>query len=250
MKTLCLPQKTRKLIKNYFELEIGSQKLQCPYFQNITRKRKNPVFAGKGLPKEIEKEVVKLFEKGNKTLKKLSPDRIRFYMIMAGLGIDCSGLVTHVLDSFLQEKGLGSLWKGLKYPGLNPIRLLIYKLRPRANTSVVILTHPLNAFPVKKLNDVKPGDLFKVGNHHVAIINEVEINKNKEVIRIGYIHSTSDYLEQHGIRKGNILITEKKQPLEKQKWDEVYQRRNWMLEDYLAAPQGQRGIRRLKMLPY
>ncbi len=248
MSVLHLPPKTRKLIKNYLELKIGPHKLQCPYFQNIRKKRKRPVFAGKGRPEEIEKETLKLFKKKKKLLAKLSPETIRLYMVMCALGIDCSGLVVNVLDSFLQEKGLEILWRKLRYPSFNPIRLAAYKLRPRSNLSATILTHPSNTFCLNELNKTRPGDLLKVGNHHVAVISEVEVNKKNEVIRISYIHSTSDYLEQHGIRKGNILIVDRNKPLEKQKWDEEHQGRNWMLEDYLTAPKNRRGLRRLRIL--
>lgn len=248
MSVLHLPPKTRNLVNHYLALRLGPQKIRCPYFQNIIHRRTTPIFAGKGLPKEIEKETLKLFNKRKKLLSKLSSSSIRLYMTMGNLGVDCSGLVANLLNSFLQEKRLGTLWKSLRYPSLNPIRLFIYKLRPRSNLSATILTNPLNTFPLKKLDDVKPGDLLKIGNYHLAIIHEVEFNKKNKVVRIGYVHSTSDYCEQHGVRQGNIFITNKQRPLEKQKWDEKYQGRNWMLKDYLAAPKNRRGLRRLRIL--
>ena len=247
MKIFSLPPETKRLIDNYLTLRIGPHKIRCPYFQNISHRRTSPVFAGKGLPEEIEKETLRFFKKRKKIVSNLSPDNIRLYMVMARLGVDCSGFAANVLCSFLQEKGLGTLWKALKYPSLNPLRLLIYKLRPRSNISAAILSHPLNTLPIDNLNLVRPGDLLKVGNHHLAIVNEVEINNQGEVIRIGYTHSTSDYLEKHGVRQGNIIITNKQEPLEKQEWDEEYQGRNWMLEDYLSAPKNQRGFKRLKI---
>ncbi|PJE67249.1 hypothetical protein COU95_03410 [Candidatus Shapirobacteria bacterium CG10_big_fil_rev_8_21_14_0_10_40_9] len=248
MRIFRLPPKTKRLIDNYLILRIGCHKIRCPYFQNLTHRRISPVFAGKGLPEEIEKEALRFFKKQKKIVSNLSPDNIRLYMTMAGLGVDCSGFAANILYSFLQEKKLGTLWKTLKYPSLNPLRLLIYKLRPRSNISAAILSHPLNTLPINNLNRVRPGDLLKVGNHHLAIVKEVEINNKEEVIRIGYAHSTSDYLEQHGVRQGNIFLINKRRSLEKQRWDEEHRDRNWMLEDYLTAPKNQRGFRRLKVL--
>lgn len=240
------PIKTRKLINHYFALKIGQHKIHCPYFQNVTKKMVPPVFAGKGLPEEIEKEAKKIFS--DELLSRIDPNQLRLYLTLAGLGIDCSGLVTNALNSFLREKKLGSIQKVIKYPTANPLRLLTYQLRPRSNLSASTLTHSLNTTPLKNLNKIKPGDLLKIGNHHVVLVNEVELNKKNEAIRIGYLHSTSDYFDQHGVSRGNIHIFNKNKPLAKQKWDEKYRNENWLLKDYLASTQNQRGFRRLKIL--
>ena len=126
MRVLRLPPKTRSLTKHYLALRLGPHKIRCPYFQNIVRRRVSPVFAGKGLPEEIEKETLKLLKQRKKLLSHLSSDNLQLYMVMGGLGVDCSGLVTNLLNSFLLEKGLGTLWENLSYPTLNPIRLFIY----------------------------------------------------------------------------------------------------------------------------
>jgi len=248
MRTFYLPPKTKSLAGNYLSLKIGPHKVRCPYFQNITHRRTTPVLGGKGLPEEIEKEALKLFNQRKKPLTKFSPNKVRTYMVIGGLGVDCSGLVTNLLNSFLLEKKLGPLWKQIKYPSLNPLRLTIFRLRPRLNISAEILTHSLNTIFLKDFNQVRPGDLLKVGEGHVALVSEVEIDNKKKVKRIGYLHSTSDYLEQHGVREGNIFTNKQEKPLESQKWDEQYRGQNWMLEDYLAAPPAKRGFRRLKIL--
>lgn len=248
MRIYQLPTKTKKLINHYLALRIGPQKIPCPYFQNITGRRTTAVFAGKGLPQEIERETLKLFSKRKKSLAKISKENIRLYMTMAGLGIDCSGLVTNILNCFLQETKKQSLWEKLKYPTRNPLRLLIYRFRPRQNISAAILSHPSNVVTLKNTNEVKPGDLLMVSLNHIVIVEEIEVNNKKEVIRIGYVHSTSDYLDQHGVRRGNVYIVFKSKPLESQKWDEEYRRKNWMLKDFLSAPKNQRGLKRLKIL--
>lgn len=103
---LTLPPKTRQLVDHYLNLRIGNQRIQCPYYQNVTGKRSAPVFVGKGLPEEIEREALRYYKKrGRKNLDRLEPNFIRFGMLMAGIGIDCSGLVVRILDTFLNEKG-------------------------------------------------------------------------------------------------------------------------------------------------
>lgn len=249
MRIFSLPSKTKKLEEDYLNLKIGSRKINCPYYQNLLNKKVKLVFAGKGLPLEIEKEMVKIFRQKNqmKLLKKLTPETIRLYLLEADLGIDCSGLVANLLNSFFEEKGLGSLWKFLKFPTRNPIRLIFSRLKPRSHTSASILTHSLNCVPIN-LDQTKPADLLKVGTGHVALIDEVETDNNGRVKRIGYVHSTSDYLDKYGVRKGKIIITNKEKPLEKQQWNETYRGENWMLKDFLNAPPEEKGIRRLRFL--
>jgi len=240
------PLKTRQLINHYFNLKIGPHQIVCPYFQNITRKRAAPVYAGKGLPEEIEKEAKKIFRQ--EFLAQVDSQQLRLYLIQADLGIDCSGLATNILASFLKEKGLKPIQQAFKYPSVNPFRQLIFQLRPRSNLSAFILTHPLNTTLVKDLNQVRPGDLLKISHHHVALVTEVEIDKQKEITSFRYLHSTSDYLDQQGVRQGKIILSQKGKPLEKQKWLERYRGKNWLREDFLKAKPSERGIYHLKIV--
>lgn len=244
---LFLPPRTRKLIDRYFHLKIGRFDISCPYYQNITKKIKKPVFAGKGLPEEIEKETIELFHKSGKNLEKFDEFSLRYYMVMLGLGIDCSGFVARVLDSFLQEKGLGGIKNNTKPKNNSLIEFLRHFVRIYSNLSADVLTNKTNCVEVKNLNAVVPGDLLRVGRKHIAIITEVE-KVNSVVKRITYCHSTCDYFEQYGVRKGDILIVKPKKPLENQKWDEFYRGRNWMFEDFMSADKSDRGIRRLRCL--
>src|SRR3990170_7234346 len=109
-----LTNKTFFLVKRYFNLNIGPHVLRCPYFQNVRMITKLPVFVGKGLPEEIEKETLKLFKNNQKNLNKLDPQSVRQYMVMGGLGIDCSGFVARILDSLLNERHLGGIVKNIK----------------------------------------------------------------------------------------------------------------------------------------
>ena len=224
---------------------IGPYRLRCPYFQNITNKNGKAVFIGKGLPEEIEKKTETLFKSLGKDTNKLEPATIRKYMVMASLGIDCSGFATRIIDALLNERGLGSVRNNLR-PRTLPT-LIRFFLRPYTNLSADDLTSDINCVEIKDIHSVLPGDLIKVGNRHVALVSKVKKEK-ENITKIEYHHSTSDYLDQHGVRKGSIIINKPGKPLENQKWDEYYQGRNWMLEDYLKANNSDRGTRRLKNL--
>lgn len=244
---LTLPPTTQKLVSEYLGLKIGPFVISCPYFQNITGKKTKAVFQGKGSPEEIAKETLKIITKSGRDLTSYDKNSIRFNMVMAGIGVDCSGLAVRILDSLLKEKGLGGIAKNTRPINLTPISLLRHRLKPFTSISANTLSSKTNCVEIKNLNEVLPGDIIRVGSRHVATIIEVEKIKGKTV-KIKYCHSTWDYLEQYGVRTGTIIIVSPKLPLEKQKWQENYQGRNWTLEDYLRSKTSDRGIRRLKVL--
>lgn len=244
---LGLPPLTRRTVAQYLALEIGPFTFPCPYFQNILGKKALAVFAGKGDPKEIKKETLKLFCKLGKNFTSYDKESLRLNMVMAGIGIDCSGLVVRILDCLLREKGLGGIGKNIRPKNLTLLSFLRYRFRPFTNISADTVSSKANCIEIRNLDDVQPGDMIRVGAGHVAVIIEVEKKKGKTV-RITYCHSTWDYLDQYGVRTGKILIVEPNRPLEKQRWTEYYRGRNWMLEDYLRSKTSDRGIRRLKVL--
>lgn len=166
---------------------------------------------------------------------------------MAGLGIDCSGFAVRILDSFLKESRNISLIKVLKPLDLNPLNLIRYKLKPFTNISADMLTSAKNTVPINNYDEIKPGDLLRLGKTHVAVIIEVE-KKSGLVSKIVYAHSTSDYQEKYGVKTGIIITTNPNLPLEKQKWEENYKGINWMYKDFMKSPKNDRGFRRLKSL--
>ncbi len=244
---LSLPPKTYNLVQRYANLKIGPHKVACPYYQNIKGHKNKAVYLGKGLPNEIEHEIEHLFRKNGKDLNIYEPASIRLYMANASLGIDCSGFVTRIIQSLLNEKHVGTLTENLKPKKSSPLSLLRHILRPHTNLSADTLTNLTNCIKVENINDILPGDLLRLGQNHLAIVTNVEKSRTK-IKKITYYHSTSDYLEKHGVKKGSILITDPNKSLEKEKWDENHQGRNWMLEDYINAEKNNRGFRRLKVL--
>ncbi len=239
-----LPPKTQKILNHYFNLKIGSRKIICPYYQNLRKRTKAAVFSGKGKPTEIEAEIKKLL-KIKPGIKNYSPSSQRLALVEADLGVDCSGLVVNILDQFLRETENVSLFQIIPSKAFSFYRRIAFKLRPRTNLSAHQLTSPPISNPIK-INQLQPGDLFKVGKGHLAIITQV-LKKDTSVTKIEYTHSTPDYGIEYGVRKGQIIINNN-QPLENQKWTEKYNNKNWMKQDYLNALPKNKGFYRLAFL--
>lgn len=241
-----LPKKVSKLIKHYKNLKIGKHTITTPYFQGLNRPNKKPVYSGKGLPQEIEQEAVRLFRRRGKNLKNIDPSTLRLYLIMAGLGIDCSGFVVRILDKLLKERKGVSIKKILKPTPDTLKKRILFHLRPYTNLSSNAITSEINCVKINT-NETQPGDLIRFGNFHLAIITSVK-KSNGKVSEIEYHHSTSDYLDRHGVRSGSIIITNPNDSLDNQKWTENYQGRNWTYEDYKKVNKRDKGIRRLRAL--
>lgn len=195
-----LPSEPRKKLDHYFHLKVGDWDVRCPYFMNV-RGQKNlpPVYAGKGSPEEIEKEAKKNLNKGITVIK--DGEDARHFLILCGLGIDCSGLVANVLGT-----------NSLKQPSI--LRDILAKFRPRTNISANLLTGNLNSNPVT-LAEIKPGDLIRQGKRHVMLVEWVERIGNK-VTKVGYVESNSR--PEWGVQIAEIHIVDPKKPLEGQKW--------------------------------
>lgn len=243
---LTLPPKTRQLIDHYLHLRIGKHLVQCPYYENITKKKSRSVFVGKGLPEDIERETLRVFENIKEDVNKSGLDYIRYTMLMAGLGIDCSGLVTHILDLLLKEKGIKGVKTAIKPPN-NPIGYFRWLVKFYTNVSANNLTSNDNCVPIYKIDSVQPGDMIRFGSLHVVVVTEVE-KEGDVVTSITYCHSTSSYFEQYGVRIGKIRITEPDKDLEKQEWLEVYRGKDSTKKDYLKSGVSDRGFRRLRIL--
>ena len=239
-----LPPKAKGLLDEYLTIQIGKHKINCPYFRN-TREIKGPAVAvGKGSPEEIKKHTIELF--GIKKINQMNPFELKLNMSMSGLGVDCSGLATRILNEFLNEKLQTSIKNVIKPNNSNPIYALKIKLKPFTSISADMLTNNKNVSCVN-INNCLPGDLVRIGVKHVAIICRVERNNDKTE-KIVYAHSTTDYYEKYGVKLGTITITNSLKNLEYQKWEETYNNENFFLDDYLSTKNGNRGIKRLNTL--
>lgn len=245
MTKLSLPTKTKKLVSQYLSLKIGDQKISCPYYQNVWEKTRPLVFSGKGTPREIEYKIKKLLRL-KPQFENISPGLCKFYLVMANLGVDCSGFVVNVLDQYFKETEKISFLKTISLKELPLRNWPTFLLRPRASLSANWLTSAPISDPVE-IKDVRPADLIKIGKTHIAIVSSIWL-ENQKIKKIEYFHSTSDYLDENGVRSGTIIIKDDRLPLEKQIWKENLQGRNWTKEDYLAAKKDDRGLRRLRYL--
>lgn len=133
--------------------------LGLPYFSNVGKHKvfsKNNALVGKGNAKEIALQTIDFANQQNIKLLNLSPKQIYNFQKKNHLGIDCSGLVCHLLN--------------LKYP----VR----------KTSANMLTSPPISSPT---STPKPNNLIRQKNgKHVLLVLSV----NKDFIT--YIHSSRD----------------------------------------------------------
>jgi hypothetical protein len=144
-----------------------------PYFSNIHHLAADNILVGKGTTKEIALKTVEYANSENVKLLEFSPQQIYNFQKKHGLGIDCSGLVCHLLN-FYQNANLD-------------VR----------KTSADMLT----SAPISKLvSDIQTGDLIRQQNgHHVLFVIE------KIGQKIIYVDSS---LSGRGVRYGEINLPE------------------------------------------
>lgn len=245
-----IPQEVKNLIQHYFNLKVNSKIIRVPYHINVKHIRAElRSLAGKGTPQEIEEEVVIFAKLRNFNLKKATKEEIREFMQKEGIGIDCSGLVAHILNIWLKSRKMGSLHSNLTFPKLPLLKRLVIKIRPIENISAELLTNQQNTININ-LKEVQGGDLLRLkglkkGNH-IAIITKVKRGGDGNLEEITYIHSSRYYGEDNGIREGKIKIKDENAPLEEQDWLERDKNNIcWTLKEYLKEKQDN-GLRRPK----
>lgn len=251
MKTiLTIPTQSRLVIDEYNSLNIEGHKVVAPYFMNIRKQRGGlRVLVGKGDPGEIEREVKVWAQLKGIDLTKMTPVQIRDFMITQNIGIDCSGFVVHVLNYWLRSQGDKPLINYLMFKKQKLIDKLKHKLRPVESIGANFLTNQDNCITITDLNKVLPGDFVRLkglqkNSHHILLIHQV-VKEDKQVKQIEYVHSTSHFGKDCGIRYGKINIIDIKKPLEEQEWTETVDDKNWTYQGYINQLEDN-GIRRLK----
>jgi len=226
-----LSSQSIKLINDYLHIPIGNVFVNCPYYNNRRAGMRAGlrVLIGKGSVDDIVEEAMLIALREKIDLKKLDAEDLKKFLVDHHLGIDCSGLVYHVLDTELKAHGLRSLNKYLKFPFIkNPFRKLLTILRPVESAGVRTICHEQNCVPVNEISKIQPGDLVaiigggeKQDRNHVLIVHEVT-NVGDEVV-IHYTHSMQwlgDGEYNHGVRQSEIQITDKNKGLLDQIWFE------------------------------
>ncbi|MBD3362538.1 hypothetical protein GF362_02360 [Candidatus Dojkabacteria bacterium] len=246
-----IPKLLQKQIDKYFNLQIGSKSVVCPYYINPKVMVGNlRVMAGKGSPREIEHETKVWAKVKGFDLKKATSKEIRKFMIETHIGIDCSGFISQVLSLYLKENNLPPLIKLLKFKNNNLGSKIRRFLRPIENIGAKTLTSKANTVEIKDLNDISAGDLIRAKGKqrnafHVAMIVEVKRNSAGEIQIFEYVNSHRYYEDQNGVRYGKVEITDPDGELKKQNWLDELNGRNYFLEDLLVDYEDN-GIRRLR----
>src|SRR5260221_3467868 len=240
----------KETIKQYRELKLDGKTVVTPYFINDKRRKDLRAMVGKGTPEEIIMES-KIWEKLKGTdFDTMNEDSIKQFLIDRGIGIDCSGFITHILDSQSQQKTGKHVWNFLRIPQNGIIWKLRYWLRPVEQLGAEVLTDKDNTIPIS-IDEVMPGDLIrskakKNNGHHIMIITEVDRNENNSVKSITYTHSSAYYGTNNGIKEGKIEIVNPNAPLKDQNWLEVDETgENNTLDGFLINNEDN-GLRRLK----
>jgi hypothetical protein len=241
---LRLPKKAEGVVDSYLNIAVDGAKAACPYHINPGIRSTNRTLLGKGSPLEIEAFATKCFEKydmhtaGNAAT-------LRSFLLSCGIGVDCSGFASWVLNEVTKSKLGRPIWKCLKFPGLR--RNTVSKLRPIENISANLLTGHFNASQVTDLSHVKPGDLIRVaGWHHVVVITEVGVDASSNAYYFRYAQSSCMYGFESGVRTGYAVIKQPHGSLLDQQWFDNYEKS--VIEDLIAEGGEDSRIVRLKAL--
>lgn len=254
-----LSPKAEKLIEQYLNLPFDDiVKVRCPYFINSRSKQRAQlrVLIGKGLPQEIieEAKIVSiqyhhgLFDcegkcliSGLSTNKTIDPpaECVKKFLVDNGLGVDCSGFVSHVLrEHFLENRKMDIANKFFFVPLKDYFRYLICWLRPIENMSVKRYLSNQNTKKIESIAEINPGDLLimietgpQKNRNHIILITD----NDQQTIK--YVHARAWSMEgkyDHGVARGEIRITKPGEPLLNQDWIE-FGTINESNETYLEA---------------
>lgn len=250
MNTEKIPESVEKLKNEYANLTLGNKRVTAPYYINDKRRKDLRAMVGKGTPEEIIVEA-RIWEKlKGVDFNSMSEDQIKEFLMSKGIGIDCSGFVIHLMNTWFKEKTGKSIWGKLTPLKQSPIWRLRYNLRPAENMGADIMTDDDNSVPVD-LNDLRPGDLIrskakKNNGHHVMLVSETNRDDSGNLLSFKYIHSSPYFGKENGIREGEIKITDINKPLQDQEWLEADENGvKHTLEGYLVNVEDN-GPRRLK----
>lgn len=187
---------------NELKQEI-SKYIGLPYFSNVKKLALDNVFVGKGTAHEIALETINFANQQNIKLVDLTADQIYNFQKKHHLGIDCSGLVYHLLH-FINPKIENFLVGTDNKFGVRRL-------------SANLLTSAPNAHPISDYSQVQTGDLIRMdsGKHVVFIVEKIDNT-------IHYVHS-SQKTKSKGVHFGTITLIKPTLPLNHQTWSDVTQ---------------------------
>ena len=265
-----LSNQAQTLINQYLSLPFpGVANVRCPYFINKRASRRGAlrVLIGKGTPAEIVEEAkiisiqyhhgifdhdghccvhsshgpsnchaeLVLASKSPQSADAMTTqaDCIRRFLIDNGLGIDCSGLVTHILRAhYLETKNIDIAKNFVKNIPGSWLRKIIMRLRPVE--SIGVKSGYGNDANTAKLGDESTGyDYNKIQAGDVVVMlgvdpkgvrNHILLVTNCDGQTLKYAQArawSSEGKYGHGVNTGEIKITAPGKGLLAQEWTEV-----------------------------
>ena len=226
-----------KLFYKYTHLPLGGKEIVCPYWMNDLKLEIFGPYGGKGTPEEIVQATEDEAKKANLDLEKMTKEEIIAFMKRKKIGVDCSGFVFWMLDTFDKEKGGNGVADNIP----NSVGQF---LPSRAN--VAMLTSEKVICSVR-ISEAKVGDMIRLDRgRHVAIVIKVvrEMEDIGKVREIEYAHSSSR-TKIPGVHNAKIKIVDQNKGLEEQLWYELASEGKSYGQVYLLSAIGD-GLKRLK----
>lgn len=222
----------------YTHLSIGGKQIACPYWINSIKRLKYGPGGGKGSPQEIIMHTNSKAKENDIDLNKQSEREIVLFMKKNRIGVDCSGFAFWMLNALDLEKGGNGITDDIPNS-----RGKIIKIR----ASTKMLTDEDVSFFVKKINEIKPGDMIRLrGGHHLMVVLEIEKDKDRNTKKIIYAHSSSSLLTTiSGVHKESIIIKDSEKSIQEQDWQEQTPDKSNYANNFY--PQAGDGIKRLKI---
>ncbi|HEV7454815.1 MAG TPA: hypothetical protein VGO07_06170, partial [Candidatus Saccharimonadales bacterium] len=234
----------QQVVDGYLQVRVDGAVAACPYHINPGVRAKNRALLGKGNPQQIEALAAKWFGIYDMHTNG-DAATLRAFLLACGIGVDCSGFASWVLNGVTTEHLGRPIWKCLRFPGVR--RNIVSKVRPIENISANLLTGHLNSQPITHLTEVKPGDLIRAASwHHVVIIIEVGLDKDENAAYFQYAQSSCMYGTKGGVRTGFAMIKKPQGTLLDQEWFDNYDRS--VIEELIAEGGDDSRVVRLKAL--
>lgn len=205
---LSLSPKTFLLLNHYLLLPYRVTKIACPYWVNDLDKGIKGPFSGKGTPGQIVFSSYRRARKLGIELDKLNKQQLVKFLKNNRIGVDCSGFVFHLLNSFDKENG----GVGIANKYLSNGRVVSWRVAWRVNADTLSSEYFTREIQTEK---VRPGDIIRLyKGKHVMFVTTVGRNF------IVYSHC-SDFTLDRGCHLGKIWIKDWKKGLEYQQWEEL-----------------------------
>lgn len=223
------------LLYRYTHLLLGGKQIRAVYWMDKIKKKIWGPYGGKGSPEELAEAANKIAKEKGINLTKLKRRQIRLFLKKSLIGMDCSGLAFNLLDALDKEKGGNGLVDDI--PGARG-RFLV-------RASVAMLTNNEVSVPVKKISDLRIGDMIRLSaGKHLAVVTQIK-KEDKEIREIVYVHSSSGTAID-GVHTAKILVLNENLGLEKQRWLETAKNGENYGQKFFHPEKGD-GIRRLKI---